>query len=65
MMFFTPKFIRIFAQATPACADAEQHDLQVLGPLLDDLQAVDEAGEDDDGGAVLVVVEDRDVESRP
>ena len=33
--------------------------------LADDLERVDERGEHDDRGAVLVVVEDRDVEAGP
>ena len=40
-------------------AGADQ--LHVLDPLADDLQAVDHGRRRDDGGAVLVVVEDRDL----
>ena len=43
-------------------ADAGDDDADVLGPLADDLERVDEGGERDDRGAVLVVVEDGDVE---
>ena len=45
-------------------ADPGQHDLDVLGLLPDDLERVHEGGVDDDRRAVLVVVEDRDVEGR-
>ena len=47
------------------CADPRRHDLHVLDSLADDLQRVHEGGEDDDRGAVLVVVEDGDVELFP
>ncbi len=43
-------------------ADAGRHDLHVRGALVDELQCVEERGRRDDRGAVLVVVEDRDVE---
>ena len=43
-------------------ADAGDHDLDVLDPLADDLERVDERGERDDRRAVLVVVEHGDVE---
>ena len=43
-------------------ADARDDDLEIVHLLADDLQRVDQGGEHDDGGAVLVVVEDRDVE---
>ena len=46
----------------PGCAGAGQHDPHVLEPLADDAQRVEQRGEDDDRGAVLVVVEDRDRE---
>ena len=62
MMFSTPAFIRIFEHATPGRADARDDHLQVLDPLARDLQGVEEGGEHHDRGAVLVVVEDRDVE---
>ena len=43
-------------------AGADDHDRDVLGALADDPQRVQERGQHDDGGAVLVVVEDGDVE---
>ena len=43
-------------------ADAGRHDRDVLDPLADDAERVEERGEHDDRGAVLVVVEDGDVE---
>jgi hypothetical protein len=41
---------------------ADDHDAHVLGALADDPQRVEERGEHDDRRAVLVVVEDRDLE---
>ena len=46
----------------PRRTDAEGDDPHVLEALADDLQRVDERRRDDDRGAVLVVVEHRDVE---
>ena len=46
-------------------ADAGDDDPDVVHLLADDPQRVLEGGEGDDGGAVLVVVEDGDVEQRP
>src|SRR5262249_59860752 len=43
-------------------AEPYNEDTQILDRLVDDLQRVEEGGHGDDGGAVLVVVEDRDVE---
>jgi hypothetical protein len=43
---------------------ADDHDRDVLGSLVDDPQGVEQRGEHDDRRAVLVVVEDRDVELR-
>jgi hypothetical protein len=43
-------------------ARARHRDGDVADVLADDLERVDEGGEHDDRGAVLVVVEDRDVE---
>ena len=43
-------------------AHAEHHDPHVLHPLAHHAQRVQQRGEDDDRGAVLVVVEHRDVE---
>ena len=37
-------------------------DADILEPFVDDAERVQEPGEDDDRGPVLVVVEDRDVE---
>ena len=48
--------------ATPAAPTPVDHDLHVLDPLVDDAQRVEQRGEHDDGRAVLVVVEDGDVE---
>ncbi len=46
-----------------ACgAGADDDDAQLLHPLADDLRGVDQGGEGDDGRAVLIVVEHRDVE---
>src|SRR4051812_41862138 len=38
------------------------HNLHVSDVFVDDTERVDQRGQDDDGGAVLVIVEDRDVE---
>ena len=46
-------------------ADAGDDDLDVLDPLADDRERVEQRGEDDDRRAVLVVVEDGDVELVP
>ena len=46
----------------PRGARADDHDLDLAGVLAHHAQRVDQRGEDDDRGAVLVVVEDRDVE---
>ena len=43
-------------------AGADDHDLDLAGVLAHHAQRVDQRGEDDDRRAVLVVVEDRDVE---
>ena len=43
-------------------AEADDEDAQVLDPLAGELQRVEDRGEHDDRGAVLVVVEDGDVE---
>ena len=48
--------------AWPAAPTPEIDDLDVADLLADDPQRVDQGGEHHDGGAVLVVVEDRDVE---
>ena len=58
----TPAASSSWVTAVPGCADAEAHDAHVLEPLADDLQRVDQRGGDHDRGAVLVVVEHRDVE---
>ena len=44
-------------------ADPDHDDLKVLKLLPDNLQCVEESGYGHDGGSVLVVVEDRDVQS--
>ena len=46
-------------------ADAGRHDRDLLDALADDAERVEEGGEDDDRGAMLVVVEHRDVELGP
>ena len=43
-------------------ADADEHDLHVLGSLPDHAERVQERRQHDDRGAVLIVVEDRNVE---
>ena len=43
-------------------ADAVDDELDVLHSLADDLESVDQSGEHDDGGAVLVVVKDGNIE---
>ena len=43
-------------------AEADHRDLQVLEPLAVDLERVEERGHHDHRGAVLVVVEDGDVQ---
>ena len=48
--------------ATPAAPTPVMHDRDVLDLLADDPERVQQRGQDDDRGAVLVVVEDRDVE---
>ena len=50
--------------ATPAAPTPVTHDPDLLDPLADDPERVQQGGEDDDRGAVLVVVEDGDVELR-
>ena len=52
----------ISAHATPGGAGADDHDLDLAGALAHHAQRVDQRGEDDDRRAVLVVVEDGDVE---
>ena len=58
----TPCSRMIFAHARPGRARADHHHADVLGALADDPQRVQQRGQHDDRGAVLVVVEDRDVE---
>ncbi len=62
MMFRTPAASRILVTAMPAAPAPDDHDRDVLGPLVDHAQRVQERRQHDDGGAVLVVVEDGDVE---
>ena len=45
----------------PARAGAREHHPDLADLLVDQLEGVDERGARDDGRAVLVVVEDRDV----
>ena len=52
----------ISVQATPAAPAPTTTTVDVLGPLADDPQRVEQRGEHDDRRAVLVVVEDGDVE---
>src|SRR5581483_4633369 len=49
----------------PGCAAARRDDADVLDLLADDAERVEQRREDDDRRAVLVVVEDRDVETLP
>ena len=49
----------------PGRAEADDQHVEVLDPLAGDLDRVEQRGEHDDRGAVLVVVEDRDVERWP
>ena len=58
----TPWARMISAHATPAAPAPTTTTLDLAGALADDPQRVDQRGEDDDRGPVLVVVEDRDVE---
>ena len=64
MMSVTPARRKIFADGDPGRAEADDQDLEVLELLAGELGGVDQRGERDDRGAVLVVVEDRDVERR-
>ena len=57
-----PASSRIFAIATPAAPAPEITTRVDSGVAVGDLEGVGERGEGDHGGAVLVVVEDRDVE---
>ena len=43
------------------CASAADNDMNVLDVFADNLQRIDQASQGDDGSAVLVIVEDRDV----
>ena len=61
-MFLAPAAMMILAQATPEAPDAVDHDAEVLDLLADDLEGVDQGRHHHDGRAVLVVVEDGDVE---
>ena len=51
--------------ATPAAPRPSDERVDVLEPLAEQLGGVQQRGEDDDGGPVLVVVEDGDVELLP
>ncbi len=50
-----------FGAGDTGSTDAGHDNLQVLDLFLDQLDCIYQSGEDDDGGSVLVVVEDRDV----
>ena len=58
----TPCSRMIFAQAMPAAPAPTMTTRTSLGALADDPQRVQQRRQHDDRGAVLVVVEDRDVE---
>ena len=60
--FFAPIATSSFIDAMPAAPAPRQTIFARLQRLALHMQRVDEAGADDDGGAVLVVVEYRDVE---
>ena len=60
----TPWASMMSVHATPAAPAPTTTTVHVLGALADDPQRVEQRGEHDDRGAVLVVVEDRDVELR-
>jgi hypothetical protein len=62
MMSFTPAAMRILAMATPAAPAPEMTTRSSSMCLPTILQRVLQGGQRDDGGAVLVVVEDGDVE---
>ena len=62
MMSGTPASIRSLLTATPAAPTPDEHDPQVLHPLVHQLGRVQEPGQHHHRGAVLVVVEDGDVE---
>ena len=51
-----------FGDGIARSTDAGQDDAYILDLLPDDLQGIDEGRKSDDRGAVLVIVEDRDVE---
>ena len=61
-MFCTPALIKILAHATPAAPTPAMTTLELFHLLADDLERVDERRQRDHRGAVLIVVEDRDVE---
>src|SRR5687767_14216740 len=44
-----------------SCARAIAHELEILEIAPRDLQGIDEPGSSDDGGAMLVIVKDRNV----
>ena len=62
MMFWTPAFMRIFEQATPEAPTplTTTFRFSIFSPVI--FRRVEQRGEHHDRGAVLVVVEDRDVE---
>ncbi len=57
-----PRLEHHLGHRDPGCPEADHEDPQRLDRLADDLQRVEERRHHDDRGAVLVVVEDRDVE---
>ena len=62
MMSFAPAVISILMMAVPAAPGTVQDDVDVLHLLAHHAQGVDEGSGDDDGRAMLVVVEDGDVQ---
>ncbi len=49
----------------PGRADAPDHDPQLVQPVAGELERVEQRGHDYHGGAVLVVVEDRECRAPP
>ena len=64
MMWRTPAASRIFADRDAGGAEPDDQHAQVLEAAAGELDRVEQRGEHDDRGAVLVVVEDGDVERR-
>ncbi len=63
MMFPTPAATSSCVTAVPAAPTPRHDHLHILKAFADDLQRVEQCSGDHYRGAVLIVVEDRDVES--